>query len=523
VEGARSGAKEEAVKRTSKKSNQDQEKLEAASNRAAISAAEPYSLGELDAAREALGYLSNVAPYYLESFEEEHADLLARLYPFEPRHLLLRQELDELFDTTPDLSGADIDISRFIRSGDERDLHVFWVDIPEKTIPSHEIRPSRDALCAVPFLGARDWLFEKDSDRKKPGMRVCVWNWLDGEWERPAGRRDLYPGQTVLVAANSGGYRNDLGWCAESEERVEPVPDPDIAPDELADAGQDDESLSAYPWQTIAVHGRNVGRLAREIADILTPSLAGLLALAGRWHDVGKVFPAFQGSIDANDRPERQDLAKAPKRAWLPVNKLYPMSEGGRRAGFRHELASTLAIFSVLQRHSPDHEALLGPWRELLMKAGIPPKEVQAPEVPPTLLEKEILPLDAAHFNLLVYLVCTHHGKVRLAWHASPTDQASAGSAQIRGVRDGDFLPAIALSGTDDSIIELPPCALDLAPAGAGLNPRTGAGWTERVLDLLAHRGPFVLAWLEALLRAADQRASRQNVEDELLTQEVNQ
>jgi hypothetical protein len=47
-----------------------------------------------------------------------------------PPHLLLRKEFDELFDTTPDLTGADLDISRFIRSDDERDLQVFWLDIP---------------------------------------------------------------------------------------------------------------------------------------------------------------------------------------------------------------------------------------------------------------------------------------------------------------------------------------------------------------------------------------------------------
>lgn len=489
--------------------------------------AAPYSKDELDAAREALGLLQDVAPLHLEVFEEQHADLLTRLYPYDPKHLLLRHELDELFDTTPDLSGADIDISRFIRSGEERDLHVFWANVPEKAAPDSKLKPSREALCAVPFLKARDWLCGKESEstkapRLKKNMRAWVWDWLDGKWRR-AERRDLYPGQTVVVAADCGGYLPDTGWSPDSDKPVAPVAVVPPTADELADAGQDDESLSAYPWQTIAIHGRETGRLAREIAAVLAKELADLFDLAGRWHDVGKVFPPFQGSIVSANRPARSDLAKAPKEAWLPVNKLYPMENGGRRRGYRHELASTLALFAVLQRHAPDHPALLGPWRELLTQAGMPPEKAAAPDALPNPLEEEILALSPEQFNLLAYLVCSHHGKVRLAWHACPADQAAADEKpRIRGIRDGDTLPPLVLSAADRTLHELPETLLDLAPAAAGLNPRTGAGWTERVLLLLKHHGPFALAWLEALLRAADQRASRlPNVRDEILNPEV--
>ncbi len=489
--------------------------------------AAPYSKHELDAAREALSLLQDVAPLHLEAFEEQHAELLSRLYPYDPKHLLLRHELDELFDTTPDLSGADIDISRFIRSGEERDLHVFWIDVLEKCGPDPKLKPSREALCAVPFLKARDWLCGKESGsakapRLKKNMRAWVWDWLDGKW-RQAERRDLYPGQTVMVAANCGGYDLEKGWSPDSSASVTLVAAVIPEATEQADAAQDDESLSAYPWQTIAVHGRETGRLAREIADILAKELADLLDLAGRWHDVGKVFLPFQGSIVSTDRPARLDLAKAPKEAWLPVNKLYPMDNGGPRRGYRHELASTLALFAVLQRHAPDHPALLGPWRELLNQAGMPPHTPPPSEAPPNPLEQEVLALDADRFNLLAYLICAHHGKVRLAWHASPADQAAADEQpRIRGIRDGDTLPPLVLSAADCTLHQLPKTLLDLAPAAAGLNPRTGAGWTERVLSLLDRHGPFALAWLEALLRAADQRASRlPNVRDELLNPEV--
>src|SRR5690606_40231338 len=101
--------------------------------------------------------VEDVGPESLEkleaSLERDRPDLLKALYPYEPPHLLTKRECDELFDTTPDLSGADLDISRFIRSGEERDLFVCWV--PEA--PSPEVQPTRDGLCPVPVYAAKKW------------------------------------------------------------------------------------------------------------------------------------------------------------------------------------------------------------------------------------------------------------------------------------------------------------------------------------------------------------------------------
>ncbi|MFZ7127386.1 MAG: type I-G CRISPR-associated helicase/endonuclease Cas3g [Desulfobacterales bacterium] len=488
--------------------------------------AKPYGLDEVRAARAAFAHLSDAAPLNLEAFEKTHTYLLARLYPFEPRHLLLRHDLEELFDTTTDLSGADIDISRFIRSGEERDLHVFWADVPEKSTPTAQLRPMREAMCAVPFLKAREWLCGKETNTTKAsslkkGMQAWVWDWLDGRW-RTAQRLDLYPGQTVLVEAGCGGYNAEKGWTPDSTEEVTPVALEEPGLDELADASQDSESLSATQWLTIAVHGRQTGALAKEIAQVLAPSHADLFELAGRWHDAGKVHPAFNNSIKCENRPPRRDLAKAPKEAWLPVSRLYPMGDGQRRAGFRHELASALALLEVLKRHNTDHPALLGPWRALLIDAGMAPQTASSPAVRPNPLEQEILDLNAAHFNLAAYLICAHHGKVRLAWHACPADQTAGDDLpRIRGLRDGDLLPPLPLAASDRTFHVLPQTCIDLAPAAAGLSPHTGPSWTERVLALLAAHGPFTLAWLEALLRAADQRSSRTPVQDELLEPEV--
>jgi len=56
--------------------------------------------------------------------------------------------------------------------------------------------------------------------------------------------------------------------------------------------------------------------------------------------------------------------------------------------------------------------------------------------------------------------------------------------------------------------IRTPQVTLSLDLMELGLSPRYGASWRERTQLLLDRLGPFRLGYLEALLRAADCRAS---------------
>lgn len=498
----------------------------------------PYTVDDLAAALETCGMLKDASPLYIERLEEEHTSLLPRLYPYELSNLLLRHEVDELFDTSPDLSGADVDISRFIRSGDERDVHVFWTD---KHTP--ETKPSHDELCSVPFLKARDWLCKPKQDARKPNVHAYVWSWLDRDW-RLATRKDIYPGQTILVDSNVGGYESSTGWSPNSKDPVEPVQSQvrhtaerpcwkrhghhyeqdkktvtAFIAEEDADAAEEDDTGSMWDWQTIAVHCLEVSREVEHIASVLksSPSESNILCMAGRWHDIGKSHDAFQKSIWADDRPDRRDIAKAPDRAWpCSTSNMYRMGEADHRRGFRHELAGAMALFSILQRHSPHHNALLGPWKEWsnILGAAV----VSRPSIKPTIPEQEVIGLSAADFDLLAYLVCSHHGKVRVTWHASPLDyKTNNPQPSIRGIREGDMLPPLHIVAADGRFYTVPETPLTLSPSETGLHPRTGRSWTERVLNLMEQMGPFTLAWLEAIMRAADSRASGRTVHDTLL------
>ncbi len=499
--------------------------------------APPYGVEELDAAWAAVEQVctqGDIGTAALEAFEEGlDTDVRGRLYPYAPRHLLMRRELDELFDTTPDLTGADLDISRFIRSGDERDLQVFWLDVPAApkgkptNAPSRRRRPGRDELCAVPFLRARDWLCgDETSTNRKPRLlgraRAWVWDWLDGRWA-VAERALLTPGRVVCVAADVGGYRIDRGFDPTWTKRVPLVPPEPMAVEteaqNQADESQDADDLSASAWKTIACHVGEVVDTVEAITHALSlrGDLRKVLALAARWHDLGKAHPAFQGGIRLPDRPSRQDLAKAPKEAWQRPYRT--VDNRDVRPGLRHELASALALFAVLQHRQPRHAALLGPWVGALGLTGNPMPSNPI-ESPPTLSEQAVLDCSADEFDLLAYLVASHHGKVRLALHAAPKDQdyrdpGDGHGLPIRGVREGDILPEILL---DVSGGLLPSLRLSLEPAMLGLSPLTGRSWRERTLGLVDRFGPSALAWLEALLIAADRRASQLKTADPLLS-----
>jgi CRISPR-associated endonuclease/helicase Cas3 len=248
----------------------------------------------------------------------------------------------------------------------------------------------------------------------------------------------------------------------------------------------------------------------------LAPDLVRICEMAGVWHDVGKTHPCFQGSIRLPDeRPTRQDLAKAPKSAWQREN-LYrsKIEPPDYRPGLRHEMASALALFASLVETQPNHPALRPRPSDLDESY---PKSVTTPRAPAA-WEKSLADLDASAFNLVAYLVASHHGKVRMSLHASPTDQdyrdKDGRGLPIRGIRENDILPPIP--GADGAVL-VDTTSLTLEPAHLGLSERTGPSWTERTLELLRVRGPGSLALLEAIIRAADVRASRSGTPDPLL------
>jgi len=400
--------------------------------------AAPYDPEELLRATTALGTLEG---------ESASPDRLGRMRVEEaiPQDAVLRRrDLLDLFDTGPDLSGMDVDVSRFIRPDDERSVSVFFREPADD--PAREPAPAREELVTIP-LGATGerpaWIFDH----------------VDGAW-RPAKSRALRPGERVMLRAEDGGYDGLLGWTGSARDSVAALA-PTVVTREEGIA--DDQRSFAREWMELETHLAAAAAAARELAealdgDGLPVGTWNAVEAAAALHDIGKAHPVFQQTLLATcaDDAERDRRRTA---NWAK-------SGGGgarhARRHFRHELASALALVG----HGDGPEATDG---------------------------------------LAVYLVAAHHGRVRLSIRPAPGEKAPFDKPDAArfalGIAEGDVLPAqqTPLGGSGPTVLDLGCMEL------GGLR-----SWTEATCALRddPELGPFRLAYLEALVRVSDWRAS---------------
>ncbi len=457
--------------------------------------APPYAPEQLVAARDALGRLgSDAAPARLS---EVSVPLERPVF-----HVLRRRDLLALFDTTPDLCGDDVDVSPFVRDAEERDVFVFFRDFEGDRPPSDwpAVEEAELVRVSVPRFQAFLKKLHKRLDKGGGLWPLWVVDPASGPREQPwqplRTPSALHPGLRVLVHPSAGGYDERMGWTGEPKHQprmVEPAVRTLASP--LDEHHEADVRSAAGRWVPLSEHGRDVRERARSILDALgslgmASWLASAVERAALWHDVGKAHPAFQAKLcfeppEGSAPPPDPNVpwAKAPhRRMRLGCHQLRRAAEDARfgeaanRPFFRHELASALG------------------WMARASSGSVPvPAEA---------------PATACFVDLVAYLVAAHHGKVRLSLRSMPGEyvppaREEGGDVPLfaRGVWDGDELQLP--SGLEEDAEEGSVVRLDLSPM------RVGEGsWTERVLGLLDALGPFRLAFLEALVRIADWRAS---------------
>ena len=400
----------------------------------------PYSETELNKARAAITPLKNASPKALREVTVAEERVI--------RPVIRRRDLVDLFDTTPDICGQDLDVSRYIRDGDDNDAQFFWRDIANDASPTRDDKPpQRIELCRV-SIGDAAKFFEKKT------TRAWRWNPLEKNWETAEKPR---PGGVYLVTTASGGYNDALGWTGDPKDKPTPRP-PNDGENETNDGDPDTYTCS---WQLIAEHTK----LVIEATDALTAALVlddrhkATLHTAALWHDVGKAHKEFQKALRDGEHqpPDANALYAKSKNRPKPYNAAKPYRS------LRHELASALA------------------W---LLKG----------------------PVDAER-DLVVYLIAAHHGKVRLSIRSLPEETGNPKTPDAlyaRGVWQDDILPAVSLGE-----FTTPEITLDLSCMKMGEGEH-GPSWLARTVALRDRLGPFRVAFLETLLRAADARASRE-------------
>jgi CRISPR-associated endonuclease/helicase Cas3 len=415
--------------------------------------AAPYEAEQLKEARTKLEQLSDGRIENLEQFQ-----------PFpekKPTHVIRQHDLHGLFSTEPDLAGGFTDISAYVRDA-ERDVsvYVFWRKKPGVNEPA----PHSDEICPVPL---------NDELRKfLKTHKASEWNGEAKKWDRRAGN-DVRPGMTLLLDSDDGGYSDEVGWTGNEKDKPAIGGFPSEAPDALAS-----DPSSASDWCLLTSHLRDAEAEAGVLVD--AAGLAGradgqAVVLAARWHDIGKDQPRWRDAVPKTGRPGTGPWAK------------FRSSDMEKfRPGMRHEAASALYCFDQ--------------WRE-----GVD-----------------------GWTGLAVYLVAAHHGKVRTVLRSR---RRAGGAENVFGICEGDKLPPL------QGWLEVE-YALDLGCRIFGASGEWVDGdeafrldspsWVGMVAEVLGpevetdpapldavpeseprHLGPFRLAYLEALIVAADVRASR--------------
>jgi len=494
------------------------------------SLAAPYDEKDMKLARDVLKELDSkdVGPMALKQYADSLSiEKRASLFQYEHIYVIRQHDLHGLFSTEPDLAGGYTDISMFVRNIErESDVYLYWRKFKDSPSPE-DPPPDRNELCSVRFYQLKDLL----------GQKGVAWQWNSevGKWE-PKRANEIRPGMTLLLATSQGGYHKDFGWTGKAVDKPqdlsqtnEALSDPETAkPQESLS----DELPSQTDWLTVPDHLRDtkaeavdlIGKLQFEGG--LWIRCSSSVIKGAWWHDVGKTISRWQRagwkyiedsinkareflnacpdsaaadfvreflkkleslSADSDQWAKFPDIKYDLKGSKLPANTQKQIKRAlnvSFRPGLRHEAASALAAWKEWQRKVEGWTALA------------------------------------------VYLVACHHGKVRTVLRSTRSGN------DVFGIESGDELPPL----TEWLPSQMP---LDLRPKVFGavgewddsqnLYLAEMPSWVEMVAELLGPElpddpephgaipksepcklGPFRLAFLEALIRAADVRASRQ-------------
>ncbi|MBX3441386.1 MAG: type I-U CRISPR-associated helicase/endonuclease Cas3 [Planctomyces sp.] len=293
----------------------------------------------------------------------------------------------------------------------------------------------------------KEWLLDPDSPLKSREIRDAIQAAIDGGTLGAAVQNTL---QGIL---NDGAfeihrYPSGRGVVLTSRRRLRS----ECGPLPTMDDGDDEPSCYASETPvTLAHHLHDVrDELARSLQLVCLNGWSGPLKLSAEWHDLGKADHRFQALL-LNGSPQEA----AAQRLLYAKSGRMPRTQADRNAAYRH---------SGLPRGFR-HEMLSVQLAERLVGR---------------------LPEEPRQRDLLLHLIAAHHGRARPFAPVVEDDDPPEVQLSLEELEAN-------LSGAQRQ--ELPPHRID-------------SGIAERFWLLTRCFGWWGLAYLEAILRLADQRAS---------------
>lgn len=452
-----------------------------------------------------------------------------------PKPSALPRALDVhgLFSTERDVHGGFTDVSAFVRGTDPNlDVTVFWRDWSGDSPPRCEdldgplLEPAKEG-CPVSFVRvqkmlesnkARAWLWDDEADR----------------WAR-ANHWEIRPGMLVMLKRDVGGYDDTEGWTGDKTSVLAEVP--------RAGRGatlRDDSWTEAGYWSKLEDHLKDAQCEAEKLCTALsmTGQVRDAVVETSGLHDLGKAHLQWQAALPnwggVSGIPNGL-LAKTPRILAVDIPRTGDLSDV--REQVRELRPTALRISDGRSWRGPEivrlrwiiddkptstDRAVLNElagvcWvGEPTFRPGLRHEVASALAMWRKYRDSDKKPYPA----LAVYLAAAHHGKARTVLRSTIGE-----GDDVFGVRSE---PGMLVLGSDQW-----PLGFCIAKDGAEGRWEgsefvlTGHGWTGLVADLLGpwrpeengdagvvpeteprHLGPFALAYLEALVRVADWRAS---------------